>query len=737
MSSRRQGLRRAALPARSARGTLGRVTDDWEQPVGRPRWQAALLAAGLGVLALVAFVGRGGGQDSPPAEPPEDDGELVIELDVDPQDPATAALPGSGPWQISAPRPVGGWSEPQALPLASRERPHTRWTGSKVVVWGGRDADGWRADGILADPGDAAWPGAPAWEQLPDAPLTDGPDAVVVADDGRFTVLNGRPVDGGSRHALFDGQRWRPLPELPAGDWRLRTATPSPQGVALAGTVGAAQRIARFDGEDWRLEPGPDLHGVRALTSTAHGFVAVGPLRTEPRALGATLQTGSGWSPPEPLPGLGDWTLRLAGDDTAVVALAAAHDRAGSHFSATWSAADGWRLLPAPPAELARSAPHLLQADESMLAWPGRGTATAGLLDRDGQGWRELAPAPWPAQEADAVWTGTELVSVGTAEGLAVASWQRVPAEAPDLPAGSTPRSPSAWSVLEVGDARRAVALAVAAEDLLIWGQGGTSDGVRFADASGLATPLVGAPFPAGATPAAAAVDDGVLLIGQDLNAGRYDPSTGDWTALGRPDLAAGGRVALASDGAGGALLLADGQAARYDPTNEAITPQDDPPVAPETPRMTTVDRDEVFVAGDDGVALRWRAGAWSLLPPHPLPAPTSVTTIDGQPVVAGPDGVGVLDGSGWTRYTPEWASAARVEVAALDDSTLFVWGGALVGDAQGGRAGAALLDVGTATWTVTADPPSGVSPAGWQRLGDGLVGWSPDGRLVRYTPPD
>lgn len=114
-------------------------------------------------------------------------------------------------WRTIAPAPIAGRTGHAAV-----------WTGSGLVVWGGRDADG-----NLLDDGAIYRPRADAWEPLPPAPLSArvGAHAAWVGD--RDTVLIWGGLDGGEAErdgaSLVDGAVYRP-----SEGWRAMTPAPVP-----------------------------------------------------------------------------------------------------------------------------------------------------------------------------------------------------------------------------------------------------------------------------------------------------------------------------------------------------------------------------------------------------------------------------------------------------------------------------------------------------------------------------
>lgn len=201
-------------------------------------------------------------------------------------------------------------------PTSVVARPAAVWTGSEVLVWGGRGvafdparrrwgrlpASGldprsgavgaWTGDRMLVWGGDGAADGAsydPArrrWKRLPPAPLRSGTGAVG-AWDGRSLVV-ATPQGAAAYDPVAD--RWRPLPPVP---FRPVGAAAVHGDVVVIGDGGEAAVLVRaLAGEVWvPLPAAPGPFGVRPAVAAGDVLVVAG--RTV-----AVLQSTSPPAPP-------------------------------------------------------------------------------------------------------------------------------------------------------------------------------------------------------------------------------------------------------------------------------------------------------------------------------------------------------------------------------------------------------------------------------------------------------
>ncbi|MGI9120122.1 MAG: Kelch repeat-containing protein [Acidimicrobiales bacterium] len=331
---------------------------------------------------------------------------------------------------------AGRWAPMSASPLDRRISAATEWTGTEMLVWGGRDCAAGRCDDPMVAPfsdGAAYNPTTDTWRRMSASPLS-ARSGVAGAWTGRELLLWGG-TDGQDR--LSDGaaydpasDTWRPLPpasisgRTAGGTWTGEemlvwggTAMGS-SGVVEPLTDGAAYDPAS---DTWRpLAPAP-LAAREDVTSEWTGremIVWGGRAGQEYLADGAAYDPAADtWRPlaPAPLEGRvvrGVWSgteLLVWGGESATVALAdgAAYD----------PAADTWRpMAPAPLS--ARRGFATVWAGEEMLVWGGAG-GTGSFFFGNGAGydprtnsWKELAPS-FGRFIPTAHWTGREMLVWG------------------------------------------------------------------------------------------------------------------------------------------------------------------------------------------------------------------------------------------------------------------------------------------------------------------------------------
>jgi hypothetical protein len=154
----------------------------------------------------------------------------------------------------------GEWSPMAASPLEPRAAVRGAWTGRELVVWGGMGRSGFLADGAAYDPERRAW------RPLPPSPLSPrGSPALVWTGTELFVAGGYDNTEGLPDGARYDpaADRWAPLPDVP-----LR---PMPWGLSLTGGLTDAGPVvwtsesdmlqstlaARFTGSAW--EPLPPM----------------------------------------------------------------------------------------------------------------------------------------------------------------------------------------------------------------------------------------------------------------------------------------------------------------------------------------------------------------------------------------------------------------------------------------------------------------------------------------------
>jgi hypothetical protein len=159
------------------------------------------------------------------------------------------------------------WRTIDPAPITGRAYAVSAWTGSELLVWGGRAGGG--EDRGLID-GAAYDPRRDRWRLLPSGPLESSSSAVSALVDGRWVIV----TDSGT--AAYDpaGDRWRELPAAPIRPgWRIGAAvgdhfvviafgdgaTPPVEGAVLDARAGSWRTF------DVPLDPG--VAGVGAFAT--------------------------------------------------------------------------------------------------------------------------------------------------------------------------------------------------------------------------------------------------------------------------------------------------------------------------------------------------------------------------------------------------------------------------------------------------------------------------------------
>jgi hypothetical protein len=120
---------------------------------------------------------------------------------------ALLAVSGCGTGDVgSRPAAAEGWRRLAAAPLSPRVGHSAVWTGSELLVWGGRVPGGApKADGAAYDPA------RDRWRRLPSAPLAGRFGHAVVLADGTLAAFTYRDSERACHGGLYD---------LAAGTWR-------------------------------------------------------------------------------------------------------------------------------------------------------------------------------------------------------------------------------------------------------------------------------------------------------------------------------------------------------------------------------------------------------------------------------------------------------------------------------------------------------------------------------------
>ncbi|HUS61544.1 MAG TPA: hypothetical protein VMY34_05055 [Acidimicrobiales bacterium] len=166
---------------------------------------------------------------------------------------------------------AGAWRTLPEAPIAPREEMVAVWTGTEMIVWGGRD------DEQDFDDGAAFNPKTNEWRPLPAAPIAGRHGAAGVWTGDRVVVWGG--VEGGFGNAeespLNDGavldpksSEWRTLPKAPISGGRPQAVFASGEVIVAAGISAATYVI----GEDrWRPVAAAPLRRISRLVPSGDG----------------------------------------------------------------------------------------------------------------------------------------------------------------------------------------------------------------------------------------------------------------------------------------------------------------------------------------------------------------------------------------------------------------------------------------------------------------------------------
>lgn len=302
----------------------------------------------------------------------------------------------------------GQWTMLPAAPLTARSDPAYVWTGTAMFVWGGLvvDVDAgtatWPSDGALYDPSTGRW------RAVAKGPLAGRAQAWAVWTGSEVVVIGGWQIipNGPTRiladAAAYDPARnsWRRLPDLPVPASRTidrLTAVATPEGV--------------YAWAYWHTDATTSAGGTAASGISQMRYdQASGRWRVAdtavPRDLGEPLWTGSEIVFPAAQPFYGDTP--------------------GPHVSDTrgWAfdpAARTWQRLPHGPVDDVEAAS--LWVGNALLSYNSRQLTTgpdgtmypgaAALWDPTTDQWTRLPDAPLAGLDPAAVWTGNQFIEWG------------------------------------------------------------------------------------------------------------------------------------------------------------------------------------------------------------------------------------------------------------------------------------------------------------------------------------
>jgi hypothetical protein len=340
----------------------------------------------------------------------------------------TSAIQATRPWSVVADHPVAG-----------RVFPIVVWTGSEVVVWGGeKPSEGaWHADGAAFDPITGTW------RKLADSPLAPRSEHVAVWTGVEVIICCGRIVGAGASAGVYnpEADQWREISAPPIGPAFAEAVWTGDEMLVFGGVgIGGAPNLTAAaaynpDTDIWRrladlpygLERTADaVYGDGVVFAWPSGFGLPPP---EPPPLSYHIESDT-WTPLPPLPP--EMTpvvpsLVWTGDQLIAWGLAPGFDDAQGLGVAFRPNTREWKVLPSAPLEPTdwwdgtEASQTTAWTGAEVVVWTGYvGTewndpATRVVAyDPSQDSWRELEPAPIPAQglyNEPIIWTGSQLIT--------------------------------------------------------------------------------------------------------------------------------------------------------------------------------------------------------------------------------------------------------------------------------------------------------------------------------------
>lgn len=369
-----------------------------------------------------------------------------------PGEPPKPAAPQGRPQPATGSGEGGRWSAVFEAPAPGRRGPQAVWTGTKVLIWGGANAQvrpigtPFLYDGLSYDPATGQW------DRIPPSPFPVG--GAVWTDPGGGAVWTGREMVVWARGS-GGGQSAAMIYEPEAHQWRISSPPPAGMGTISASVVWTGKEMIVWGGTDhaaggptqgvayspatdsWRSispAPPPNRQFHTAVWTGREMLVWggtdwVGPYRAD--GLAYDPETDA-WRtiPPSPLGGRTQldavWTgsEMIVWDDGLSPPFATGPARPAAYSPAT----NTWRILPPAPIDVRRSA-SILWTGREMVVFGGYTPGSPNTLDDDvtyddgaaydpsTDRWRPLAPAPMgPRCDHVAVWAGSSMFVWGGSE---------------------------------------------------------------------------------------------------------------------------------------------------------------------------------------------------------------------------------------------------------------------------------------------------------------------------------
>ena len=305
---------------------------------------------------------------------------------------------------------TGRWRLLPAAPLSPRVGQAAVWTGSEMVVWGGRVQQGPDSSEVTAD-GAAYDPSTNHWQLLPPSPLTARSDTIAVWTGAEMVILGGKSAEaGGSSQSYGDGAAFDPA----ASQWQALPAPVPPAGHSLSWRTAIQAGSHLLAWSEWAMSitSGPDTGAETGGVDLFDYDELSGRWELIPGTLGALPDVE-----------VALWTGRLA-------VVRGEPDNCGLCSHPFWAeatalydpATNRWTAVPADP----------LQLDGLVSVWTGGallsfnsdGSVTDGpsgdivpgdasVYDPAAGSWQRIAPGPFgceAAAEVTPAWTGHQVL---------------------------------------------------------------------------------------------------------------------------------------------------------------------------------------------------------------------------------------------------------------------------------------------------------------------------------------
>ena len=190
--------------------------------------------------------------------------------------PATAALPGTTPI-LRLPYQFGGWTVLPATEFDGRSGAAVVWTGDRLMVWGGERlgiGSSTGGGGPLSNDGGIYNPGSDVWFGMPPAPLSPRSELSTAWTGSEMLVIGGRGFDGEGAAYNPATRQWRVLPShnVPANAAAVWTGDELVLWGGARGT-GAAYDPAADTWRDLPASPWSEWTGTEAVWTGADVIV--------------------------------------------------------------------------------------------------------------------------------------------------------------------------------------------------------------------------------------------------------------------------------------------------------------------------------------------------------------------------------------------------------------------------------------------------------------------------------